>query len=274
MARDFRELQARMDPASRADNRERVRAELKRMALEQLRGVKQLTQADIAEMLDVPQSSISRLEHRADMYLSTLRSYIDAVGGKLQIQAVFPDGDTVVIDHFGDSDERALPTSFETIRDIRQAGFTGFATIADLQASQCNQVPDLPGIYLILRNNNDPVVFLARSTGGHFKGRNPTVKRSVLEEKWVEKALVLYIGKAGPGQRGTLRRRLRRFVEFGQGKPVAHYGGRLIWQLQSSRDLAICWKPAPNTVSRDVEKGLIREFEAAYNKLPFANFNH
>jgi DNA-binding XRE family transcriptional regulator len=106
MARNYKELQAKMDPANRADNKRRVREELQRMALEELRGAKQLTQADMAEMLDVPQSSISRIEQRADMYLSTLRNYIHAVGGELRIQAVFPDGGTVVIDRFGEYEER------------------------------------------------------------------------------------------------------------------------------------------------------------------------
>ena len=107
MARNFKELQAKMDPASRADNTQRVRQELQRMALEELRNAKHLTQSDMAEMLDVPQSSISRIEQRADMYLSTLRDYIHAVGGELRIQAVFPDGATVVIDRFGEYEERA-----------------------------------------------------------------------------------------------------------------------------------------------------------------------
>ena len=106
MARNYKELQAQMDPASRADNQRRVREELQRMALEELRSAKQLTQADMAEMLDVPQSSISRIERRADMYLSTLRSYVHAVGGELRIQAIFPDGGAVVIDRFGEYEER------------------------------------------------------------------------------------------------------------------------------------------------------------------------
>src|SRR6202142_1239015 len=106
MARNYKELQDKMDPASRADNRRLVGEELQRMALKELRGAKQLTQADMAEMLDVPQSSISRIEQRADMYLSTLRNYIQAIGGELRIQAVFPDGGTVVIDRFGEYEKR------------------------------------------------------------------------------------------------------------------------------------------------------------------------
>jgi transcriptional regulator with XRE-family HTH domain len=106
MARNYKELQAKMDPTSRADNERRVREELQRMALDELRSAKKLTQADLAEMLDVPQSSISRIEQRADMYLSTLRNYIHAMGGVLQIQAVFPDGGAVVINRFGDYEDK------------------------------------------------------------------------------------------------------------------------------------------------------------------------
>jgi len=60
------------------------------LALDELRNAKQLTQEDMAELLDVPQSSISRIEQRADMYLSTLRNYVQAMGGTLRIQALFP----------------------------------------------------------------------------------------------------------------------------------------------------------------------------------------
>jgi DNA-binding XRE family transcriptional regulator len=105
MARNFKELQDKMDVASRGDNEQRVRDELKRMALDELRNAKRLTQADMAEVLDVPQSSISRIEQRADMYLSTLRNYVHAMGGALQIRAVFPDGGTVVINRFGEYED-------------------------------------------------------------------------------------------------------------------------------------------------------------------------
>jgi hypothetical protein len=106
MARNYKELQAQMDPASRADNRQRVREEIQRMALEELRNAKEATQNDLAELLAVPQSSISRIEQRADMYLSTLRNYIQVMGGVLQIQATFRHGGTVIINRFGDYEDR------------------------------------------------------------------------------------------------------------------------------------------------------------------------
>lgn len=107
MARNFKELQKTMDPADRIDNQTRVHEELQRVALDELRNARRLTQADLAEMLDVPQSSVSRIEQRADMYLSTLRNYVQALGGVLQIQAIFPDAGPVAIARFGDYEDQA-----------------------------------------------------------------------------------------------------------------------------------------------------------------------
>jgi transcriptional regulator with XRE-family HTH domain len=95
-----------MNPADVAENNQRVSEELQRMALDELRNAKQLTQADMAELLDVPQSPISRIEQRADMYLSTLRNYVQAMGGVLQIQSVFPEGGAVIISRFGDYEDQ------------------------------------------------------------------------------------------------------------------------------------------------------------------------
>lgn len=106
MSSNYRDLQAKMTPPRRARNQQRARQELQRMALEDLRNAKQATQTDMAELLDLPQSSISRIERRADMYLSTLRNYVQAMGGVLQIQAMFPDGGTVVLNRFGDYEEQ------------------------------------------------------------------------------------------------------------------------------------------------------------------------
>jgi transcriptional regulator with XRE-family HTH domain len=69
--------------------------------LAQLRRARSLTQAQLATLLDMQQPAVSRLERQADMYLSTLRSYVEAMGGTLQIEAVFPDA-TVTIATFGD----------------------------------------------------------------------------------------------------------------------------------------------------------------------------
>ena len=51
-----------------------------------------MTQRRLAELLEMDQGNVSKLEQRTDLYLSTLRSYVEAMGGALEIRAVFPDG--------------------------------------------------------------------------------------------------------------------------------------------------------------------------------------
>lgn len=108
MPRNFKELQAKMDPARRERVERRVEEALRAMPLEGLRDARELTQSQLAQVLGVSQGAVSKVERRTDMYISTLRSYVRAIGGDLQIRAVFPEGD-IVIDQFGD-----LPAAGET----------------------------------------------------------------------------------------------------------------------------------------------------------------
>ena len=93
MARKFTELRAKMSPASRARSEARAAKMIEEFALNDLRAARALTQTKMAELLDVSQSEISKIEKRTDMYVSTLAGYIAAMGGSLEIRAVFPDGD-------------------------------------------------------------------------------------------------------------------------------------------------------------------------------------
>jgi DNA-binding transcriptional regulator YiaG len=101
MARNFNELRAKMDPERRAAVEKRVQEALKAMPLDDLRTARDLTQAQLAQVLNVSQGAVSKVERRTDMYISTLRSYITAMGGDLQIRAVFPEG-VVLINQFED----------------------------------------------------------------------------------------------------------------------------------------------------------------------------
>jgi DNA-binding XRE family transcriptional regulator len=69
--------------------------------LKELRTNAQQTQVDLALALGVGQDAISRLEQRSDMLLSTLRLYIESLGGKLQLVAQFPGRPPVLLDHLG-----------------------------------------------------------------------------------------------------------------------------------------------------------------------------
>lgn len=90
--RKFSELTKKMSAKDRAEIRSRSAKLLAELPLEKLRSARELTQTDMAELLGVNQSAVSKIEKRSDMYLSTLRSYVSAMGGTLQIQAVFPEG--------------------------------------------------------------------------------------------------------------------------------------------------------------------------------------
>jgi transcriptional regulator with XRE-family HTH domain len=77
---------------------EQKRAMRVALALGKLREQRGATQREVADALDVSQSNVSRIEHEDDVYLSTLRGYVEALGGKLEIRAVFPDDQVVLIE--------------------------------------------------------------------------------------------------------------------------------------------------------------------------------
>ena len=96
MAKNFQILLDKMSPSRRAKVARRVKAQIARMPLNELRRARGLTQEQLAEALNLKQASISKIERQADMYVSTLRRFIESLGGTLRITASFPDGDVVV----------------------------------------------------------------------------------------------------------------------------------------------------------------------------------
>ncbi len=101
MAKNFRELQAKMSPVARAHSGAKAERMIREMALDELRTALDLTQEQLAEVLHVRQAAISKVERRSDMFISTLRKIIEAMGGELEIRAVLPGG-TVRISQFGE----------------------------------------------------------------------------------------------------------------------------------------------------------------------------
>ena len=101
MAKKFAELRAQMTPQAQESAMASARAMLAEMPLNELRHARGLSQKMLAEVLRVQQPSIAKMEKRTDMYLSTLRSHIEAMGGELDVVARFPDG-AVRISNFSD----------------------------------------------------------------------------------------------------------------------------------------------------------------------------
>src|ERR1700686_3765233 len=81
------------------------------MSLRDLRKARKLTQARVAKVLGVTQDSVSRLEKRSDLLLSTLRKTVRAMGGDVRSVAEFPDRAPVVLSDLAEDDPRPKPTS-------------------------------------------------------------------------------------------------------------------------------------------------------------------
>ncbi len=106
MAKSFKVLERKMSPAARARSEEKAKQFIAEMPLQELRAARKLTQEELAKMLNVNQAAVSKLERRADMYVSTLREFVRAMGGELEITARFPEG-AVRINQFEDVDAAA-----------------------------------------------------------------------------------------------------------------------------------------------------------------------
>lgn len=96
MAKDYTLLQEKMSPEARTRSQAKADRMIAAMALDELRCALTLTQESLAKRLHVRQAAISKLERRTDMYVSTLHHMIEALGGKLEIRALFPAGPVII----------------------------------------------------------------------------------------------------------------------------------------------------------------------------------
>ncbi len=131
---------------------------------------------------------------------------------------------------------------------LETEGFLGFTPFAALPTAG---VPVGAGVYVVYRDSDEPPRLLERSSGGHFKGKEP------------DRAS----GSAPVGV-GDGRSWYRR---FGAGEPIAHWGGRYIWQMSDSPALLVAWRETSLEDPRLVEQAYIAEFVRHYGQRPFAN---
>lgn len=99
MAKKWKQLKSRMSRQSQARVDANVNATLASMPLAEIRKAIGLTQDELSKTLEVGQGSVSKIERAADMYLTTLRKYIEALGGELILKASFPNGREFRIDN-------------------------------------------------------------------------------------------------------------------------------------------------------------------------------
>lgn len=106
MPKDIEEIMRDFSPERRAKIEKRA-SELinEHMTLTDIRKARKLTQERIAQILGIGQDSVSRLEKRTDLHLSTLNDYINAMGGSLKLVAEFPDRSPVILEGLALFDE-------------------------------------------------------------------------------------------------------------------------------------------------------------------------
>ena len=90
-----------------ADRQEKIEARAQQliaeeMSLQSLRRARQLTQEKVADILNIRQANVSRIEKRTDLLLSTLRDYVQSMGGDLRLVVEFPDSSPIVLSGLGE----------------------------------------------------------------------------------------------------------------------------------------------------------------------------
>jgi DNA-binding XRE family transcriptional regulator len=117
MKRSFKDLRRETMSEERiAKNKEKALEILEKMPLYEIRKALKLTQQQIASELEVSQAAVSKMERQPDMYIKTLDRFVRAMGGRLLVRAVFPQGEVEI------SEPEAIGTEDTFISSHRRAG--------------------------------------------------------------------------------------------------------------------------------------------------------
>lgn len=162
---------------------------------------------------------------------------------------------------------------FSSIGSLCKEGFKGFIPFSKVEDRK-KEILELQGVYLIVSPPGFKMRFLKTRPGGFYTNKYPNFLPNNLAANWVENAIVLYIGKSGGKLiKATLPKRIISYRKFGTGKSSRHRGGRIIWQLQDSEQLLLCWKSSMKDPSK-VKTDLIASFRETYGARPFANLRN
>lgn len=153
---------------------------------------------------------------------------------------------------------------------LEAEGFVGWVPFARLREAD---VSAERGVYVVWRPTKDEPQFLDASVSGRHNGKDQTISVTELRGNWVDRASVVYIGRAGDGKgsAATLRSRLKQYAAAGVNATSSHSGGRSIWQLSDHDTLLVAWRPTSGEDPQAVESAMIEAFVAVFGKRPFAN---
>lgn len=229
-----------------------------------------LRQKDIAPLLGGKNRASEVLSRKRSLTLPMIRELYEKLDIPPTLLIREPAGEYSTA---GSVDRSARKARREAPRLRDEPGYSGFEGFVPLRGvlSSLSQIPSESGVYIVVRPSRLLPKFRRQSAAGRFKGLDPTYPVELLRNKWVPGAKIIYVGKAGPKAKRTLRRRIGELVRFGSGEPVAHRGGRALWQLEGIWDAQIAWKIIRRD-PRDAERQMIAKFKLRYGRLPYANF--
>ncbi|MES9902015.1 MAG: XRE family transcriptional regulator [Sedimenticola sp.] len=110
MAKKFKDLRKAMSPEAQARSNAKAMQMIADLPLAELRQARHFSQEQLASELHVKQPAVAKMEKKVDMYISTLRRFVEAMGGQLEIRAHFPEGD-VRINQFEELGEKQQPAA-------------------------------------------------------------------------------------------------------------------------------------------------------------------
>jgi hypothetical protein len=163
-------------------------------------------------------------------------------------------------------------TSEFSKEQLKRKGFRGFLSLQELAASDLSKIPEERGLYLIFRDSTGHPKFLEESPVKNLRP-NTTVALSMLEQRWVPGASLLFIGVAGKPRvlSGSIRDRVAKLIGFMSGKQSSHFAARVLWQLSEASSLLLAWKETGVMAPTYARSMLLVDFRKEFGKVPFGN---
>lgn len=140
-----------------------------------------------------------------------------------------------------------------TRESLQQSGFEGFHHLYERRQEQFGQIPEGPGVYIILRENREPVKFLTSDAD--------------LAERWVADAQVIFIGHAE-----NLRERVSGVALKSAGRNGRNWSGQVVWQVSDTENLTVSWRSSSSAEEANADRRqLLDSFVDHYGRPPFGN---
>jgi uncharacterized protein len=179
MAKSFQILRDKMSPERQLEAKRRTNEMLAELALQELRQSLNLTQRQVAEIMQLHQAGVSKIEHQSDIYVSTLQKFVWALGGHLKLVASFPDRE-VAINQFEFAGEHLAYSINDSTRTI-------FNQRAPQTINPAQQIEErkLRGKFELKSAKGGKFVFNLKASNGHIILSSETYDTKKAAEKGI-----------------------------------------------------------------------------------------